>query len=265
MTPKISIIHPSRSRPEQAAQTAKKWLSSAKDSEQVEYILSLDTDDINLQRYNVHMLNNASRTIKVKYWDPTKEEPEDRITANPAFKVVVNDNRNAIEAINRGAEAAKGNILIVVSDDFDCPYHWDVALLKALQGKSDYVVKTDDGCQPWIITLPIMDRAYYNRFGYIYNPQYQHMFCDTEMTHVADLLGRKIVLPIKFPHNHYTQVGGQPYDQINKKNDSTWAQGEAMYLERLVNNFGLIDPPGRLEAHESHLSWLESKGINHAA
>lgn len=231
---KITIIHPSRNRPEQAAATVKKWMSSALNRKDIEYILSIDKSE--------------EYENKRKYHDI-------------GVDMLCMDNHSAIDAINVAAKNSKGDLLIVVSDDFDCPFHWDVALLEALEGKTDFIVKTDDGCQPWIITLPIMDRTYYNRFGYIYFPGYKHMFCDTEMTHVADLLGRKIGLPVKFPHMHYTQHGGQPFDEVNKKNNSTWFQGEELYLQRIQNDFGLSPEEVKgTVTNAAHIGWLKSKG-----
>ncbi len=218
-----------------AAKTANKWLTSAKDRQNIQYILSIDTTDDTLQEYKELMPND------VEY--------------------VISDNKTAIQAINNAALRAENDLFIVVSDDFDCMYHWDAALIEALDGKSDFVVKTDDGAQPWIITLPIMDKVYYQRFGYIYNPEYKHMFCDTEMTHVGELLNKKIHLPLVFRHNHYTS-GAMTKDAINEKNDSTWAQGESIYLKRVMSNFDL---PEELKknyiGHYTHNHWLASKGV----
>lgn len=233
MLPRISLIHPSRQRPDIAIQTAVTWLNRLYDKGSVEYLLSVDKSDPTLKDY--------ARNFKDE-------------------RILVNDNKSAIEAINYAATIATGNIFVVMSDDFDCPKHWDKLLLDALEGKEDYIVKTPDACQPWIITLPILDRKYYDRFGYIYNPAYAHMFVDTEMTHVANLLGRVIDVPVLFQHRHYTQVGGQPKDEVNVKNDSTWYQGEAIYLEGLKNNFGIKDPKEiKLPGH--HIGWLHTKGI----
>lgn len=230
----ISIIHASKGRPAQAGRTVKKWLSSAKDRQRIQYILSIDTSE--------------TPANKLQYADIQTDV------------TVCDSNRHAVDAINRGAELATGNLLVVVSDDFDCPFHWDDALLTMLEDYEDFCVKTDDGIQPWIITLPIMDRLYYERFGYIYQPEYTHMFCDTEMTHVADLLDRKLVLPVRFPHLHYS-TGRSNKDSISEKNDATWQQGEQLYLQRMKENFGLIDFPGALQADGGHLQWLRSKGV----
>jgi len=201
---KISIIHPSRSRAEIANKVRAEWLSKA--DTDVEYIFSLDNDDIQNTKYD--------------------------------GDCIYNNNRSAIDAINKGAEVAKGDLLIVVSDDFSCPEHWDTLLIEALQGKSDYCVKTQDGLQPTLMTLPIMDRVYYDRFGYIYHPSYRHMFCDQEMTAVAHMLCKAITLPLLFPHNHYS-TGKFKKDAITLRNNATWQQGEKLFNERLTTNFGI--------------------------
>lgn len=207
----LSIIHPSR-RPNEAIQTINRWVDRAKCKGCIEYILSIDSNDPNKEAYK-----------------------------HPSVKIVENDNRSAIDAINNAAKICRGSILIVVSDDFDCPKYWDALLRESLNGKSDFIVKTQDGIQKTLITLPIMDRVYYERFGYVYHPDYKHMFCDQEMTAVGHLLGKVITLDLTFPHNHYT-IGKSPKDDINRRNDMTWNQGSYVFAQRLRNNFGIDNP-----------------------
>jgi hypothetical protein len=204
---KITIIHPSRSRAAIANQIRTTWLNKADGL--VEYIFSLDYDDVQSTLYDGHC--------------------------------IYNNNRSAIDAINRCAEIASGDLFVVVSDDFDCPNHWDSLLINELQNKSDYCVKTQDGLQPTLMTLPIMDRVYYERFGYIYHPDFLHMFVDQEMTAVAHMLGKAITLPLVFPHNHYT-TGKFERDAITLRNNATWQQGEKVFNEHLKTNFGIENP-----------------------
>lgn len=230
---KISIIHPSRSRPQQAHATYKKWMSSAKNSSDIQYIVSIDSLDHEWVEYiNNFFYNNAWHTVP---------ELGRQVLYDKNLFVVKEYNDSAIDAINTAVKECSGDLLIVVSDDFDCPFHWDVALLEMLNGKEDFLVKTRDGIQKTLITLPIMDRKYYNRFGYIYNPEYKHMFCDQEMTAVGHLLGRVIELPITFPHNHYT-TNKTRKDHINEKNDATWNQGKEVFQRNMQNNFGIENP-----------------------
>lgn len=204
---KITCIHPSRSRAVIANKVRQEWLSNADND--IEYIFSLDIDDAQATKYE--------------------------------GDCIFNKNRSAIDAINRGAEVATGDLFVVVSDDFSCGAGWDTLLIEALQYKSDYCVKTQDGLQPTLMTLPIMDRVYYERFGYIYYPEYRHLFCDQEMTAVAHMLGKAISLPILFPHNHFT-TGKFKRDAITARNNATWQQGEKLFNERLKFNFGIDNP-----------------------
>jgi hypothetical protein len=67
------------------------------------------------------------------------------------------------------------------------------------------------------------------------------MFCDTEMTDVAHLLGKVIDLKCSnhiFIHRHYS-VNLMAKDSINERNDATWVQGENLYYSRKANNFYL--------------------------
>lgn len=224
----ISLIHPSRGRAKQAFEMASRWLEWSACT--VEYILSVDNDDQQLKEYN--------------------ELFKDHI-------ILIGQNRSAIDAINCAANISTSKIIVVMSDDFDCPIYWGYNLYEHTKEKSNWIAKTSDGIQKWIITLPIMDREYYNSFGYVYYPEYKHMFCDTEMTCVADLTGRKINLPMEFIHDHYSN-GNRPKDAINERADKTWEQGEKLFIERYKNNFGLIDPPGKIQSPE-YLNWIKGK------
>jgi hypothetical protein len=201
----ISILHPSRSRAARAYHTAIQWISHA--DCKIQHILSLDTDDPKLRDY-------------------------------PELDVVtVNRNRSAIDAINKAAEIASGDILIVVSDDFECFPGWGLKIEKLMSGKADWILKTQDGIQPWVITLPIMDRIYYERFGYIYHPDYAHAFCDTEMTCVADLIGRKFTSDMMF--RHLNDGNTKIIDAVSEKNDATFESGRKIFIDRKKKLFNV--------------------------
>jgi hypothetical protein len=212
---KFSLIHPSRSRPEKSISTMMNWIARSA-FRNLDIILIVDYDD---------------HTLKVYYKQYEK--------LNFPFLWLDNQNDNAIQAINKGAKEASGDILIVISDDTDCPINWDKILTDAIGQSKDFVMKVDDGIQKRIITMPIMDRAYYNRDGRIYNPIYSHSWSDTELTEVAHLRGRIITrMDIKFPHRHYSVIGEQP-DELYKRNDLTHDRDRHIYQNRKRINFGL--------------------------
>lgn len=232
----ISILAPSRSRPEKSFATIQHWKQSS-GKNHVEIIVSLDQDDCTFDTY-FHLYKT-----------------------DPTVKIIKNPNRSAVDAINNAAKVATGDIFIVVSDDTSPIDNFDELILKEVQGKTDWILKTQDGIQDWILTNPILDRAYYNRFGYIYYPEYLHMFCDTHLTAVADLTGRKLTSKLMFKHNHYSVTKEAP-DAVNKKADSTWAQGEKLFLELARQNF-LLKPEeikGKITS-QSYINWMKNKGV----
>lgn len=223
----ITVIHPSRGRAEMAARAYEEWRSKAR--QPFNYVLSIEPDQVHA--YSAHFDIKHMRS---------------------------GDNKTAVEAINNAAAKLPDfDILVVMSDDFHCPDGWDDLIREAVGNSTDFVLKTWDGIQRWIVTLPIMDRAFYQRYGYVYYPGYRHMFCDTELTCVAEYTGRLIKrLDLTFIHD----VASTGNDATNARNNASWAQGEALFLERHRINFGIE------KLHEisdaGYRAWIRSK-TNH--
>lgn len=233
----ISVILPSRSRAHKAKSVLSDWIVKA--LAEVEVIVSVDASDPQAHQYL----------------------PFEDIF--PRTQVLVGDNSNAVQAINAAATEATGDIIMVISDDFSCQDNWVRKIEKAVQGKRDYLLKTFDGIQTYIVTLPIMDRAYYDRFGYIYHPSYQHMFADTEITHVADLIHRlHFRNDLIFQHNHHS-VTKIRHDEVTKKAEATQLSGCANYLKRCRMKFDLqnVDLLNLSKEGHDHKRWLQRHGI----
>lgn len=84
----ITLIHPSRGRPQKARETYEYWIANASNPENIEHILSLD------------------------FSDPLNEE-YDRFD-----KLTIDHNTCVVEATNQAAKIATGDILVYTSDDF---------------------------------------------------------------------------------------------------------------------------------------------------
>lgn len=204
---KLLCIHPSRHRAHQALLTRAKWLERC--NWRVEYVFSFDIGD---------------DTIPI------------------GVKGLRLPNKTAIEAINNAAAQTEWDVLIVVSDDFsEPPLNWDLLLQKELQGKSDFVVKTKDGIQKLLVTMPIIDRVWYERYGYVYQKDFAHMYADQELTAVAIMTGKYLKSDLSFPHLHYS-TGRSPKDALNDKNDATYPQGLEVFNRHLAENFGIANP-----------------------
>lgn len=216
----ITVIHPSRGRAKKAYDTYCNFINNSEGL--VIYKVSIEPD---------------------QYMDYLDYFESDYL--------IVNENKNAIEAINNAAKQLDFDLLMVVSDDFESEYGWDSKIKKAVDGKYNFLLKTYDGLQKWIVTLPIMDRKYYDSFGYVYYPEYKHLFSDTELTTVAEFTDRLII------RNDIIFKQKAINDSQHKDTDSTWMQGEYLYLSRFKINFG-VDKVKEI-SDLNHLKWLYRK------
>lgn len=237
----ISLLHPSRSRVEISRKTTFKWLTE-KSLYKLELIVSLDFDDPELDEY-------------VKHYSSFGGTPFD-------VKIITNNNRSAVDAINAAAKVATGDIMIVLSDDTDCPDNWAELIEAEVRGKKDFVLRVEDGIQGWLCTMPVFDRTYYNRFGYVYYPGYLHQFCDTEFTHVACGLHKLIRSNLSFPHLHYSvkKLGIKP-DEINHRADRTTTEGRNLYLQRFQKGFDIPGFDVWNFQDLDHELWLKAHGF----
>lgn len=236
---KITIIHPSYGRPQKASIVKEMAMfRSGISYDQINYVVAFDKADPCNKDYQ-YLLGFGE------------------VNGGTAIKAI-NETAYNLEAVKE-----LGDIIIVMSDDFDTmPQGWLKKIIEAVKDHPDpeWILKTNDGTQGWILTFPIMSRAMYKRLGYIYYPGYDHMFADTDLSSVGDLMGKIIYRnDILIPHNHYSTHKNSK-DAVNEKNDRTWAQGEKLYLERFKNNFNLAphEITGKI-MHKPHLQWISKK------
>lgn len=224
----ISLIHPSRGRPQKAYETAKKWIESA--GVDVEYILSLDSSDPS--DYNI--------------FPPIMQGLYTPIHANGKKEdvfpsIIVNDNTSVVQATNVAAKQATGDILLYLSDDFDCFPDWGVAIEKAVKDFPPmWLLKVDDCLQRFdvaVLTIPIMSRPLYERLGYFWHPEYKSMFCDEHLYWVCHRMGViRNAEHLKFKHNHVS-VGLAQDDETYRRSAANWDQGKALFAKHKAAGF----------------------------
>lgn len=141
-----------------------------------------------------------------------------------------------------------GDIIIAVADDFDPPHGWDDQLMSASEANwwlEDKVVHVGDGYNPDIFTLTILTRKRFERFGYIFYPGYESMFCDTEFTFVAH--AERVVIQathIVFEHLH-PDCGKRQRDDtdLNHSSRQRYAVGEMLFKYRQSLGFPIDAGP----------------------
>lgn len=212
--PLISLLHPSRSRAQKSFNTAKKWIEKA--GCDVELIVTLDNNDPSRFEYTrLYQYENAL--------------------------VISSDNTCVVQATNRAAIEAKGDILLYLSDDFDCFDNWGIAVQKEFEGVTEpKLIKVDDMLQPFhvaVLTIPIMNRELYERLGYFWYPEYMSMFVDEDLYWVARKLGALKMCPhLKFHHQHVS-IGKAENDDTYKRSSANWDQGKQLFSRRKAMGF----------------------------
>jgi hypothetical protein len=211
----FSLVHASRQRLTLADLAIREWRGRASGEHAIEHLLSVDADDPELDRYRDLAARHGSR-------------------------LVVGQNRTMVEAVNRGAAAATGEVLVSISDDFGCPHHWDRSLAALLESRREAAVIVNDGLGARIMTLPILTRAFFERLGHIYHPAYVSLFADDDLTDVARRADVVVdARDLVFPHRHFS-AGLSDHDATyaRQNSDRSWWHGWLTYEMRKIDDFG---------------------------
>jgi hypothetical protein len=208
----ISLIHPSRGRPQKSFDNAIEWIAKA--GCEVELIVSIDTTDDCAGLY---------------------------VGMYKSVKVLIKDNKSVVEATNHAAKEASGDILIYLSDDFKCPDNWAVSVeneFKKYVGPT--LLKVYDKLQAFnipVLTIPIMNRALYERLGYFFHPDYKSMFVDEHLYWVCKKLHALKMAPhLEFPHEHVS-IGKAKDDDTYRNSAKNWSQGQALFAKHKAEGF----------------------------
>lgn len=211
----ISLIHPSRGRPQKAKETYDNWVAKSYSVRRFgkpdfEHILVVDSDDPKAKEYEGAYIGN---------------------------------HQSVVHATNIGARMANRDILLYLSDDFDCPQDWDLLIqIEFRDFVGPALLKVDDCLQKFhvpVLTIPIMNRAFYLRTGYFWNPLYKSMFVDEDLYWTARKLEALRFAPhLKFPHNHVS-IGKAENDETYRRSAANWDQGKEVFRRRKAAGFPL--------------------------
>ena len=207
-----------RSRPKKFKATVENIISLAK-HHYFQILVSGDTDDPTM--HNSDMVD----------WMDNIEE----------LYYVFSESTNKINAINRDINVTNTSfglhnwdILVNVSDDMVfIKDGFDLDIIEAFGDNMDQFIHFPDGhTDTRICSLSIMSRQYYNRFGYIYHPDYVSLWCDNEAMEVAQQINRyKYVDKQIFEHRHPAWIGG-PVDAHLAHTQKFERQDHRTYLKR---------------------------------
>lgn len=225
----ISIILPTRKRPEWLSRLIVSIIETSQNTRDIEICARVDYDDIE----TIETLHSFSNQIDIKISIGTRQ------TCHGYYW-------------NDAWNLATGDVLQMSSDDF--VYHtqgWDVEILKAInkyEDKMAFVFGSDGIQEGFIGTHFFIHKRWAEKLGYFVTMKTNVFYHDTWNDEIAKLIGRKVYLPeLYFEHKHWSTHPGtrdQVHDEARqncKDEDSIWhstagvRQEEADKLKELLH------------------------------
>lgn len=221
---RIILKYPTRSRPDLFRQTFARYMEAC-DPSHVSPIITIDRDD--------HAMNRQQMLAWI------------RGMGGVPF---VGMSRTKIQAINADIPIGPWDIMVLASDDHLPLDRWDKRVIADMQEQAP----NGEPCILWyrdtrqevlnsgaqICFMPVMNRAAYDHFGYIYHPDYVSLWCDNEQTEVCTANGMMRRIPVELFRNESPDWGGTiKRDQLYRKNNRHFDTDKKTYLRRKAAGF----------------------------
>lgn len=276
--PRFSILHTS-ARPDKWREIYDAWMSNCDNPKDIEYVLVTDP------RWGFQPIDKRDFELKKTGHLTFKHATE------PLIIQVQNDGRRCyVEGVNLAAKHSTGDILIVIADDqYPCE-HWDTRIACVMPNLKvdgrDFIptllhvtTGTPDEFARQITPMPIMNRSLYEKWGYVFYPEYESMYADNDLCDHAKAEG---VLAearhLFFPHKHamFNENGwvkNPKLDEAYKAQNrlEAYTLGKEIYNRRKASRFGSVKPiaktgkktlavclPGETFSHEWVTAWTAS-------
>jgi FkbM family methyltransferase len=232
---KLLIKFPTRGRPEKFFSVLDKYIEMSENISKTAFLISMDSDDSSMNNPSIiDILEGYRSKIKLAYF--------------------FGDSKTKIQACNADIDKTTGwDIIMLASDDMiPVVRGYDQIIRNDMYENfknTDGVLWYNDGGQNSINTLSILGRKYYNRFGFIYNPEYISLWCDNEFTDISIKLGkmyRSKDMIIEHQHPAYEKTN---FDQLYVRNESYFNIDKETYIKRSERNFDLKDVLVYVGAH----------------
>lgn len=221
---KLLIKFPTRGRKDKFFTTLDKYHEYCSDIENTMFLISIDSDDSEM---------NNEETIK-------------KITDYGNTKLVVGNSLSKIDAVNRDLSDFENDwdIVLLASDDMIPQVKgYDTIIRDNMSFNypdTDGILWFNDGFQGnKLNTLCILGKKYYERFNYIYHPDYKSCWSDNEFMTVGNLLNKQSYLDMVIIKHEHPDWGYGNIDYVHNNNVKDWHHDYNVYLKRSSNNFGI--------------------------
>ena len=219
---KILVKFPTRGRPEQFIATLDRYIEYADD--ELEFVITCDTND--------ETMNNPEMIAKLDSY----------IAFGKQLSYSFGESNSKIHAVNKDMEGREFDILLLASDDMVPQIKgYDTIIRKAMTNlypDTDGILWFNEGYLGMRNnTLSIMGKKYYDRFNYIYHPDYISLWCDNEFMEGGNILGKQTYIDLVIiEHKHVHYVGGEE-DAIHKLNTQHHPIDMATFKKRKLKGF----------------------------
>ena len=223
---RILLKCPTRSRPEKLMQTLRTYVNLAKGKDQIGVAISCDTDDSSMTRSSI------------------QEEIHTLLNPVAWHRIFYSPNKTKIQACNANMDEIdwQWDIVVLVSDDMIPRIEgWDSIIrthMTTYFPDTNGILWFNDGFQEdKLNTLCVYGRRMYESFGYIYEPSYKSLFCDTELTDRcrADLASFCKYIPYCIIRHEHPGTGfAQNMDPLYARNQTYWNEDMHNYIRRKV-------------------------------
>ncbi|MDB3870312.1 hypothetical protein N9322_00005 [bacterium] len=218
---KLIIKFPTRVRVRKFLNVLSKYVRLLEDKS-TPIIVSCDSDDISMKEDFVTEVINQYKNVTLQF----------------------NNNNTKIEAINHNMGTLDFDIVLLASDDM-VPHvkGFDTIIREKMlthYPDTDGVLWFNDGYKgDKLNTLCILGKKYFDRFGYIYNPEYKSVWCDNEFMDISKLLDKVTYFDDVIIRHEHPDWGFGSNDSIHMTNVKNESSDRATYEKRKQQNFGL--------------------------
>ena len=219
---KLLVKFPTRGRKNKFFNVLNSYHKNLSKKHDVKFLITLDIDDLEM--------NNVDSIDILKTFKNTE--------------YVFGTSKSKIDAVNRDLENYQDwDVVLLASDDMiPKEFGYDDIILSEMEknfSDTDGVLWFADGNRKDLNTLSILGKKYYDRFGYIYNPEYKSTWCDNEFTDVANILKKQVFIDRVIIKHEHPDWGFGGRDNIHNLNSSNENYDKSVYLKNKSVNFGL--------------------------
>lgn len=220
---KLLVKFPTRNRKNKFFKVLRQYQNLCEDLDNTYFLITLDNDDESMNPSNVEGIFNTFKNVKVIYG-----------TSN-----------SKIHAVNRDIELVNDwDIVLLASDDMTPKVKgYDNIIrnkMKEFYSDTDGILWFNDGFQgEKLNTLCVLGKKYYERFNYIYHPDYKSCWSDNEFMEVGKILKKQTYIDSVIIKHEHPDWGYGNRDQIHTNNINDYQYDLEVYNRRKEINFEL--------------------------